>query len=200
MCACGMLRGKRRNARHTVATGHPTPELLRGTQDNQPTGAPPQPPSACRRYGKVGPSGAAWQRQPLAELPASFELEFADLPAGDHSFAWRVEDGDQVVLERSMAFAAAKDLDFISFVASAGVMALLTLWFLSHLLWEKCADTNKDGIVDAAEVIAYQERVFGGKGVGGEGVVVDQRRRQGWSMSSPARLVHEAGDNPVMIV
>ena len=102
--------------------------------------------------------------------------------------------------DAAAAMAAAKDLDFISFVASAGVMALLTAWFLSHLLWEKCADTNKDGIVDAAEVIAYQERVFGGKGVGGEGVVVDQRRRQGWSMSSPARLVHEAGDNPVLIV
>ena len=101
--------------------------------------------------------------------------------------------------DAAAAMAAAKDLDFISFIASAGVMALLTLWFLSHLFGEKCDDTNKDGIVDAAEVIAYQERVFGGKGVGGEGVVVDQRRRQGWSMSSPARLVHEAGDNPVMI-
>lgn len=56
-------------------------------------------------------AGAAWQRQPLAELPASFELEFAGLPVGDHAFAWRVEEGDQLVLERSMAFAAAKDLD-----------------------------------------------------------------------------------------
>ena len=37
------------------------------------------------------------------------------------------------------------------FIASAGVHD----WFLSHLLWEKCADTT--GIVDAAEVIAYQE-------------------------------------------
>ena len=46
----------------------------------------------------------------------------------------------------------------------------------------RCADANQDGILDADEVIAYQERVFNKHEEGGNrGVVIGQRRSQGWS-------------------
>jgi len=54
---------------------------------------------------------AKWQRRELGELPAEFELELRDLSVGDHEFAWRIENGDAVLASRSMAFAAASELE-----------------------------------------------------------------------------------------
>ena len=55
-------------------------------------------------------AGGGWTRSPLADLPASFEPQLGALPPGDHVFRWKVSDGDEVLVAREMAFAAAADL------------------------------------------------------------------------------------------
>ena len=43
-------------------------------------------------------------------------------------------------------------------------LMMATLWFLTRSSsWRDIADKNKDGVLDASEVLAFQERNFGKK-------------------------------------
>ena len=56
-------------------------------------------------------SGGSWARRVVGEPPERFEIDLEELPAGDHVLRWSIADGDRVLVEREMAFAAAAELD-----------------------------------------------------------------------------------------
>ena len=58
----------------------------------------------------------------------------------------------------------AKVVDLYSFFGAVSFLAMATLWFLTRSSsWRDIADKNKDGVLDASEVLAFQERNFGKK-------------------------------------
>jgi len=52
-----------------------------------------------------------WTRRPLRDLPEGFEVTLGPVPEGDHEFRWTIAAGDEVLVDRSMAFAAASGLE-----------------------------------------------------------------------------------------
>ncbi|MEC8652168.1 MAG: dienelactone hydrolase family protein [Planctomycetota bacterium] len=73
--------------------------------DDQPD-PPPELTVAWRTH-----ADGAWARRPLGELPASFEVELGAMPPGDHALRWTLSDGDEVFVDRQLAFGAAADLE-----------------------------------------------------------------------------------------
>lgn len=53
---------------------------------------------------------APWQQRALGELPAQLDVDVEALPEGDHQFCWSLTVGDDELVSRSMAFAAAGSL------------------------------------------------------------------------------------------
>jgi len=115
-------------------------------------------------------SGGSWVRRALGELPEVFELDLEELPAGDHVLRWSIADGERVLVEREMAFAAAIDLDgrLAAVEAAAGAakkisprsiesLTLASLWSLLRTTQRRAAyETELHGaaLLDEAERLA----------------------------------------------
>ena len=137
----------------------------------------------------------AWRRHPLSELPTQLDVTLGALPEGDHEFRWTIAVGDDVRVDRRMAFAAATDLDArlgaLQVAAAAAKkrtprtiesLTLGSLWSLLRTTRRRNAyETELQGL----SLLLEAERLADWLAGGGEGRVYDGRRPGSFRLRVP---------------
>lgn len=136
-----------------------------------------------------------WTQRPVGDLPAALEVSRAPVPAGDHEFCWRLCAGEDVLVERRMAFAAADDLrarlDRVLAAARAAKklaprsIESLTLGSLANLLRTTQRSNAYETELRGFALLREAERLAAALAEPGGGRVYDRRRPGAFRLRVP---------------